>query len=60
MLIKASLIACQMLSKGTSSVSEIAYDLGFSDPKYFSSIFKKEMGIIPSEYRGAKLNNEMI
>ena len=25
--------------------------LGFSDPKYFSKVFKKEMGIIPSEYR---------
>jgi signal transduction histidine kinase/ligand-binding sensor domain-containing protein/CheY-like chemotaxis protein len=31
-------------------ISELAYAVGFSDPKYFSSCFKKEFGLIPSEY----------
>lgn len=35
--------------KEDSMVSEIAYAVGFNDPKYFSSCFKKEFGILPSE-----------
>ncbi|MBQ8714220.1 MAG: response regulator [Prevotella sp.] len=31
-------------------VSDIAYRVGFKDPKYFATTFKKEMGIQPSEY----------
>ena len=43
-------VACKLLLERKFNISEIAYDLGFSDPKYFSSIFKKEMGVSPSEY----------
>ncbi|MFV0470223.1 MAG: two-component regulator propeller domain-containing protein [Dysgonomonas sp.] len=43
-------IACKILLEGNLNVSEIAYSLGFNDPKYFSHIFKKEMGVIPSMY----------
>ena len=31
-------------------ISDIAYKVGFKDPKYFSTCFKKEFGIQPSEY----------
>lgn len=31
-------------------VSELAYAVGFNDPKYFSSCFKKEFNMLPSEY----------
>jgi len=31
-------------------VSDIAYRVGFRDPKYFATSFKKEMGLQPSEY----------
>ena len=31
-------------------VSDLAYRVGFSDPKYFSSCFKKEFGLLPSEF----------
>ncbi|MDE6528971.1 MAG: helix-turn-helix domain-containing protein, partial [Muribaculaceae bacterium] len=31
--------------------SEIAYRLGFNNPKYFSKYFKDEFGISPSEYQ---------
>lgn len=31
-------------------VSELAYAVGFNDPKYFSSCFKKEFGMLPTEY----------
>ena len=43
--------ATEMLQDTDESLSNIAYNVGFSDPKYFSKVFKREMGIIPSEYR---------
>ncbi|MDR1899152.1 MAG: AraC family transcriptional regulator [Treponema sp.] len=30
---------------------DIAYETGFSDPHYFSFIFKKNTGVSPREYR---------
>ena len=33
------------------SVSEIAYQLGFNNPKYFSKYFKDEFGVLPSVYQ---------
>ena len=31
-------------------ISDLAYKVGFKDPKYFSTCFKKEFGVQPSEY----------
>ena len=31
-------------------ISDLAYKVGFKDPKYFSTCFKKEFGVLPSEY----------
>lgn len=43
--------ACRMALQDPSlRVSDIAYRVGFKDPKYFATTFKKEMGIQPSEY----------
>ena len=43
--------ACR-LAKSTPGirVSDLAYSVGYKDPKYFSTIFKKEFGMQPSEY----------
>lgn len=35
--------------KGGTRISDIAYMVGFNDPKYFGICFKKEFGILPSE-----------
>lgn len=43
--------AIEMLKETDETLTSIAFSVGFSDPKYFSKVFKKEMGIIPSEYR---------
>lgn len=31
-------------------VSDLAYSVGFNDPKYFSQCFKKKFGFLPKEY----------
>lgn len=41
--------ARQQLKKGCS-ISEIAYNYGFTHPKYFSKYFKEQYGITPSQY----------
>ena len=41
----------ELITKSDYSFSQIAYSIGFSDPKYFSKCFKKETGMTPSEYR---------
>ena len=43
--------ATELLQQTNDNLISIAYAVGFSDSKYFSKVFKKEMGIIPREYR---------
>ena len=43
--------ACQMLEKTSKGINEIAYACGFSDPKYFSKVFKASMDMSPTDYR---------
>ena len=42
------------LAKGNPDmrVSDLAYQVGFHDPKYFSSCFKKYYGVLPKEFMG--------
>lgn len=41
----------ELIVKSKMNFSQIAYNVGFSDPKYFTKCFKKETGMTPSEYR---------
>lgn len=41
-----------LLKDCEKTINEVAYDCGFSDPKYFSKCFKASTGKTPSEYRG--------
>ena len=43
--------AAVLLQEGKQSVNEIAELTGFSSPSYFTKCFKKEFGVLPSEYR---------
>ena len=43
--------AAQLLEKSDLTISEVAYEVGYNSPKYFSKYFKDEYGILPSEYR---------
>ena len=43
--------ACELLKDTDEALSSVAFAVGFSDPKYFSKVFKRETGIVPTEYR---------
>ena len=43
--------AVQLLESTRYSLTEIAYLTGFSDQSHFTRIFKKQMGLLPSEFR---------
>ncbi len=40
----------QLLEHTGLSIAEIAYEVGFSNPKYFTKSFKQEFGYLPSEW----------
>ena len=46
--------AAQLLEKSQLSVSEIAYQVGFNNPKYFARYFKEFYQVLPSEYSCGK------
>lgn len=43
--------ACELIEDSNQTVQSIAYELGFNDPFYFGRIFKKFIGVSPSQYR---------
>lgn len=44
------LVARKLLESGDfNSVSEVAYELGYNKPGYFSGVYKKKYGILPGE-----------
>ena len=45
--------AKKLLLNSNRTVSEIAYDVGFSDEKYFMKLFKRKENVTPTQYRNA-------
>lgn len=43
--------ACRLMMTTAHTISEIAGEVGYDDPYYFSRVFRKEMGISPRQYR---------
>lgn len=43
--------AKQLLASTNRTVKEIAFELQFSDPFYFSNFFKRKAGVAPTDYR---------
>lgn len=42
--------AIQLFKQDKFTVAEVAYQVGFSDPKYFSKCFTSQVGVRPSEF----------
>ena len=42
--------ACTLMQQGYRSIKDISNMCGYTDPNYFSRIFKKRMGVSPREY----------
>ena len=49
--------AARLLSQSTRKTYEIALQLGYRDTEYFSRLFKKHMGVTPSEYRNSAIES---
>ncbi len=43
-------LAKHLLETSEDSIGNVAYESGYSDPKYFSTAFKKKYGVSPSDY----------
>ena len=42
--------AAVLMQKSNMTIAEIAYQVGFTSPNYFSKAFKKQFNMLPSEY----------
>jgi signal transduction histidine kinase/DNA-binding response OmpR family regulator len=42
-----------LMTSTAFNISEIAYEVGFNDPKYFSRVFSEEFGLSPGDWRKA-------
>ena len=42
--------ACQLLQRPSVSVTDVGYAVGFNDASYFTRMFKRCVGVLPSEY----------
>jgi signal transduction histidine kinase/ligand-binding sensor domain-containing protein/DNA-binding response OmpR family regulator len=46
--------AAQLLEKSQLTVAEVAYQVGFNNPKYFARYFKDQYNVLPSAYAAGK------
>lgn len=51
-------LSADLIKNNKMSIKEVAYTVGFSDPKYFSKCFKLKYGVKPSDYIDGP-NNEL-
>jgi AraC-like DNA-binding protein len=46
--------AAQLLEKSGMAVAQVAYEVGFNNPKLFTKFFKEEFNVTPSQYVSSK------
>ena len=44
--------AAELIKNKSATIAEIAYDVGFNSPSYFTECFREYFGTLPSEYNG--------
>lgn len=52
--------AAEILKSGKQSIADVAYSVGFSDPKYFGQCFSDKYGMSPSLYQKKHENKEVL
>lgn len=50
-IVRLKKAASQLLVNKSISIAEVAYQVGFNDPLYFSRCFKQQFGVSPSNYQ---------
>ncbi len=45
--------ARRLIVEGKLNIAQVAFEVGFNDPTYFSTVFKQYFGQSPSEYTAA-------
>jgi signal transduction histidine kinase/DNA-binding response OmpR family regulator/ligand-binding sensor domain-containing protein len=45
--------AAQLLEQNWGPISQVAYEVGFSNLSYFSKVFKEEFGALPSDFKSS-------
>ncbi len=51
--------ARRLLAQGNLNISEVAFQLGYDNPRYFSDLFSKYEGIPPGHYRKRNLSEKI-
>jgi two-component system, response regulator YesN len=49
--------AMKLLENPYLKIYEVAYGVGYGNEKYFSKVFKKQVGITPNEFRQSLLKH---
>jgi len=42
--------AKEMLKESNRTIKEICFEIGYNDPNYFSRLFKKNVGVSPTDF----------
>lgn len=50
--------ACELLQEGNCSVKEVCFKVGYSEPNYFTRVFKKAYGIAPTKFQKTNERSE--
>lgn len=51
--------AKELVMEKDKTISDIAWEVGYHDPNYFTKVFKKIVGLTPSEYKEEKYNEKL-
>lgn len=46
--------AIELIKEGDLTISQVSYEVGYNDIKYFRKLFKEEFGQVPSQFKGKK------